>query len=110
VKGIPADEHSRTALKTTPSLPKRRVLALRDIRDVAAYVVGILDETGLPVNDQELRELVAFGVESVYRVELALPPERRLAPVIDGLLPSRLADGWRSLQLRTGLEPATAAG
>ncbi len=60
-------------------------------------MVGTLAATSLPVDDRELNELVRCGIDSVYRVERALPPERPLAPVLDTALHDHLVDRWHSL-------------
>lgn len=67
-----------------------------------AYVVGTLAATSLPVDDRARDELVRCGIDSVYRVERALPPERPLAPVLDTALHDHLVDRWHSLQAERG--------
>jgi len=112
VNGMPpAEQPTPTTATSIPMAPgePRQVLTLRDVRDVEAYVLRALNETGLPVADSDLGELVPYGVEAVYRLERALPPERRLGPVLDGLLRARLADRWRSLDRPRDLEPVAAA-
>ena len=79
-----------------------RVLAVRDVRDVEAYVRGTLDAASLPADDRELAELVRCGIDSVYRVERALPPEQPLAPVLDTALHEHLVERWRSLHAERG--------
>jgi hypothetical protein len=73
-----------------------RILSLRDVPDVEAYVIHTLREAKLAQMDGALEELVAAGIESVYRLERALPPERPLLPLLDEVLPGRLAELWRS--------------
>jgi hypothetical protein len=72
------------------------------VQDVEAYVIGTLASTSLPVDDRDLDELVRCGIDSVYRVERALPPERPLAPVLDTALQERLVDMWHSLHSERG--------
>jgi hypothetical protein len=61
-----------------------------------AYVIHTLREAKLAQIDGALEELVAAGIESVYRLERALPPERPLRPLLDEVLSGRLAELWRS--------------
>ena len=69
---------------------------------------GTLAEASLPVDDRELDELVRCGIDSVYRVERALPPERPLAPVLDTALQEHLVDRWHSLHAERGDVAAAA--
>ena len=89
---------------------QKRLLAMRDVRDVEGLVRETLDETGLPLSGRDLDELIPCGIESVFRVERALSPGRPLAPVLDGLLRERLIDRWRSLhpERLDGVAPAAA--
>jgi hypothetical protein len=68
------------------------LLSLRDVRDIEAYVIETIHEAAVELRDGDLDELVASGIESVYRLERALPPQQPLLPVLDKLLPSRLAE------------------
>jgi hypothetical protein len=76
-----------------------RVLSLRDVADVEAYVIDTLHEVAIPLDDGDLEQLVAFGIASVYRLERALPPERPLLPLLERVLSARLTDLWGSVQL-----------
>jgi hypothetical protein len=75
------------------------LLSLRDVRDIEAYVIETIFEAGFELSDGDLDELVASGIESVYRLERALPPQQPLLPVLDNLLPPRLAELCRALDL-----------
>jgi hypothetical protein len=76
------------------------VLAVRDIRDVEAYVRWILDEAALPLTQDHVEHLVRCGVRSVLSFERALPRERPLAPVLKPALRQRLVDRWQVLQVQ----------
>jgi hypothetical protein len=79
------------------------------VADVEAYVIDALVEAGLPLTDSDLELLVAAGIESVYRLERALPPERPLLPLLEELLSARLAELWRSVQLGRAADSHRAA-
>jgi hypothetical protein len=74
-------------------------LALRDLRDVEAYVIATLHRGALPLADGDLDRLVAQGIQSVYRLERALPPQQPLLPLLEQVLSARLAELWRSIEL-----------
>jgi hypothetical protein len=83
--------------RTRPAFTGRRsarILSLRDVADVEAYVIETIHEAALSLSDGELDELVASGIESVYRLERALPPQRPLRPLLDHVLSPRLAELW----------------
>lgn len=67
--------------------PPRR---LRDVSDVEGYVRAALDQVA-PAGAGTREALQARGVQAVLRVERALPPGIPLAPVLDEVLPTRLA-------------------
>jgi len=69
------------------STPKRR---LRDVPDVDAYVSAAVEHLG-PGPSERHSALHAHGVRAVLRVERALPPGVPLLPVLDSVLPPRLA-------------------
>jgi hypothetical protein len=97
-----------------PVLAKGRsttFLSLRDVRDVEAYVIDALHRSALPLAENDIHRLVAAGIESVYRLERALPPQQPLLPLLDEVLSSRLAELWRSAQSEAdaGFEPDTIA-
>jgi hypothetical protein len=92
-------EHPGFSSQVHPARPRfERVLAVRDVPDVEAYVRETLDAAELPADDRELAELVRCGIDSVYRVERALPPEHPLTPVLDTALHEHLVETWESLQ------------
>jgi hypothetical protein len=105
---LPSRRFRRAAAPSAPDW--RQVLALRDVRDVETYVSATLSQTGLPVSDHDRDELVRHGIESVVRIERALPPEQRLAPALDRLLPAQLAEGSRALARRGEGAPLALAG
>jgi hypothetical protein len=84
---------------------KRALLSLRDVADVEAYVIATIDETGLPLSEQ----LVSIGIDSVCRLECALPPQRPMLPLLDKMLSPRLNELWRSGELDRAAEPDRAA-
>jgi len=69
------------------SNPKHR---LRDVPDVDAYVSAAIERLG-PGPSERHSALHAHGVRAVLRVERALPPGVPLLPVLDSVLPPRLA-------------------
>jgi len=77
--------------------------ALRDVRDVEAYVSDRLAHLGVRPTSHMHTPLLAQGVRSAYRLERALPPETSLAAVLDDVLPARLLRELR------GWAPAYAA-
>lgn len=87
-----------------------RILSLRDVADVEAYVIETIHESALSLSDGEFDELVASGIESVYRLERALPPQRPLLPLLDKLLSPRLAELWgaRDHERAAPVQPAVA--
>jgi hypothetical protein len=74
------------------------VLALRDVRDVESCVATSVQNLGVGPTDEDHKQLVLAGVQSAYRVERALPPERPLRPVLEPLLEHRLASERSRLQ------------
>jgi hypothetical protein len=76
------------------------VLTLRDVRDVESLVAAHVQELGVQPGDEDHTKLVLAGVQTAYRVERALPPERPLRPVLELLLEHRLAPE-RSRRRRT---------
>jgi hypothetical protein len=96
-------EHPGFSSQVRPAGPSfERVLAVRDVSDVEAYVRGTLDAASLPADDRELAELVRCGIDSVYRIERALPPEQPLAPVLDTALQEHLLERWELLHAERG--------
>jgi hypothetical protein len=91
------------------AMNRSTVLTLRDVVDVEVYVFETIREAALPVRDEDLDELVRAGVESVRRVERALPPQWPLLPVLDTVLSPRLVElaGAAALQ-RSSPAPPTA--
>ena len=87
-----------------------RILSLRDVADVEAYVIETIHESALSLSDGEFDELVASGIKSVYRLERAVPPQRPLLPLLDNLLSARLAELWgaRELDRAAPVQPAVA--
>ncbi len=72
-----------------------RPLGLRDISDVETYVGDTLAGMRLPTGARDTEWLHRAGVATVARLELALPPDRPLTPVLDSLLPQRLMALWQ---------------
>jgi hypothetical protein len=68
-----------------------RVLVLRDVRDVEAYVARTLSSLQIHVTREETVRLVRAGVKDAWRIERALPPDRRLLPVLEDVLAQRLS-------------------
>ena len=64
---------------------------LRDLPDVDEYVLGTVQRAVPAAADDRRALLQAQGVLAVQRVERALPPEVPLVPVLDTVLPARLA-------------------
>jgi hypothetical protein len=81
-----------------------RVLVLRDVRDVEAYVARTLSSLQVHVTTEEAARLVRAGVKDAWRIERAMPPDRRLLPVLEDVLPQRLSQlaGQREPLLRAG--------
>jgi hypothetical protein len=81
-----------------------RVLVLRDVRDVEAYVARTLSSLQVHATREETARLVRAGVKDAWRIERALPPDRRLRPVLDDVLAQRLSElaGQRERLLRAG--------
>jgi hypothetical protein len=70
-----------------PTSPPHR---LRDVSDVEGYVRAAIDRVA-PAGPSTREALQVHGVQAVLRVERALPPGIPLAPVLDEVLPTRLA-------------------
>jgi hypothetical protein len=70
-------------------------LSLRDVVDVESYVDDTLTAMRLPVGSRDLEWLRRAGVDTVARLELAMPPDRPLLPVLESLLPQRLMALWQ---------------
>jgi hypothetical protein len=86
-----------------------RILSLRDVGDVEAYVIDTIHEAELPLSDRHLDVLVAACIESIYRLERALPPQRPLLPLLQKVLLPRLVELWGSLELDTAAPTQPAA-
>jgi len=82
---------------------------LRDLRDVERYVIETIQDAALPLSDRHLDELVAAGIESIYRLERALPPQRPLLPLLQKVLLPRLVELWGSLELDAAAPTRQAA-
>ena len=92
---MPHPAETITGVRLAPAGTRsNRVPTLRDVVDVEAYVIGTLHEAALTPTDGELAELVASGIESVYRLERALPPDQPLLPVLEKVLSKRLVELW----------------
>jgi hypothetical protein len=87
-----------------PSPPLPGGFHLRDVRDVDGYVGEAVARIGVPRASGIFAALVDHGVDCVYRVERALPPETSLRVVLDDVLGERLE---RELRRRT--KPPLAA-
>jgi len=74
-------------LITSPRPPRR----LRDVADVEEYVLGAVRQAAPAAGDGRRALLHAHGVLAVRRVERALPPGVPLRPVLESVLPDRLA-------------------
>jgi hypothetical protein len=68
--------------------------SFRDVADVDTYVGDTLAGLRLPAESRDLEWLRRAGVATVARLELAMPPERPLLPVLESLLPQRLMALW----------------
>jgi hypothetical protein len=75
-------------------------LRLRDIDDVHGYVLDAVELLAPAARDRR-DALHAHGVRAVLRVERALPPGVPLLPVLEDVLPPRLAAVHEGLA-RTG--------
>jgi hypothetical protein len=64
---------------------------LRDVRNVEEYVRLAVELVAPTAAGERRSALQAHGVRAVRRVERALPPGVPLAPVLDAVLPGRLA-------------------
>ena len=82
-------------------------LRLRDINDVDEYVLETLELVAPAARDRR-DALHAHGVRAVLRVERALPPGIPLLPVLEDVLPARLAAVHEGLT-RTGDSLAAVA-
>jgi hypothetical protein len=63
---------------------------LRDVADVAEYVLGAVQHAAPAAGDRRRAMLQAHGVLAVQRVERALPPGVPLRPVLESVLEGRL--------------------
>ena len=70
--------------------PTHQSLRLRDVTDVQGYVRDAVAQVA-PAAVGHRDALHAHGVRAVLRVERALPPGVPLLPVLDAVLPARLA-------------------
>ena len=77
-----------------PSIAAPHSNRFRDVVDVDVYVSDTLAMLGLPIDPRDAEWLMRAGVATVARLELAMPPERPLRPVLDSLLPERLLGLW----------------
>lgn len=79
-----------------------RVLVLRDVRDVEAFVARTLSSLQTHLTSEETIRLVRAGVKDAWRIERALPPDRRLLPILEDVLAQRLSQlaGRRDRLLR----------
>jgi hypothetical protein len=69
--------------------------SFRDVTDVETYVDDTLAGLRLPAESGEREWLHRAGVATVARLELAMPPERPLLPVLESQLPQRLLALWQ---------------
>jgi hypothetical protein len=70
-------------------------LSVRDVTDVETYVGDTLAGMRLPAGSRDAEWLRRAGVATVTRLELAMPPERPLLPVLESMLPERLMALWQ---------------
>lgn len=86
----PLTDSARSAQPPPRRLP--RVVALRDIPDVEAFVTSALERLALPVRGEHSDRLVLAGVDAVFRVDRSVPREHPLAPVLEGTLEQGLRE------------------